>query len=190
MVSGAYAALRYIGFGDVSGSQLPLYVANKSVAYAGLALLALAFLAAPLGRRFPGLAALGLRAHELGRAGLALTALHVALSVALLAPTYYPALFDESGHYTTLGGVGMLAGAVALVALLAQGRTPVLAPDDPGRARLTRLGALVLAATLVHQVGLGWPGWTTPGQWPGGLPPITLLSALTAGAALALGARR
>jgi hypothetical protein len=52
------------------------------------------------------------------------------------------------------------------------------APRWPRAAR--RFSWLGLAATAGHVLVMGLSGWLTPANWPGGLPPITLLAFLVA----------
>jgi hypothetical protein len=49
-----------------------------------------------------------------------------------------------------------------------------------------------LSAALValHLIAMAWPKWIAPQDWPGHLPPISLLSVLLATAAVAIFLRR
>lgn len=170
----AYAALRYVVVGPVPAAHLPLYVANKAAAFAGITLLGLALLVAPLGARLGSLARLD--RGVLARAGGALSAGHALGSVLLLSAPRFPDLYAADGLLTGRGEVAMAAGVVATVALLWQGHRP-------GSWRRTRL--LVVAVAVAHAAAIGWPKWLAPASWHGGLPPITLLSALIGAGALA-----
>lgn len=177
----AYAVSRYILYSDVPWSQAPLFVANKAVAWAGLTLFVLA-----------GWARSGDRRSAWGRAGCALTLLHVVGSCALLGPVYFPKFFTVDGRYTWQAGASMSAGALGALVLLqltllslerrlVEGTTVVKPSERSSREPLAPgLGRWLLALGAVHVLLMGYPGWLTPGKWPGGLPPITLLSFLTA----------
>jgi DMSO/TMAO reductase YedYZ heme-binding membrane subunit len=177
-----YAVLRYHVFGGVPWASLPLYTTNKAVSLAGLALLAAAYLV-----RRSGLAV------RFGLTGLALTAVHVLMSLALLDPAYYPKLYNLAKLHLA-GEIAMLCGCVAaiLLALPAIASLPALA-EALGRRRWSacqRMGYAALAITGIHVLAIGVPGWFAPATWPGGMPPITLLSFLIALAPLGARLRR
>lgn len=170
-----YAMLRYIVFGDVSASQLPLYIANKAISLAALVLLCAASLA---------------RTHRdrktLGLTAIALAGVHVLASFAMLTPAYYGKLFVGSGRLSWPGELSMLAGAAACVPLVwllwATPQGPVPEPTR-GRSLIPGLGRIALVGTAVHVAAMGLPGWLDVASWPGALPPITLLSFVIAAAA-------
>ncbi len=174
----AYAATRYVVFGDTPPAQLPLFVANKAVALAAVTLLGLSVAAAARPAR---------RLH--GLAGLTLSGLHALLSLPLLHPGYFPRFFaaDVTAHprLTAALEASLLTGAVALVTLLVVARRPA-APERPH----LRAPAVALALVALHGALIGWPTFFAPASWPGGLPPVTLLATLVAAASLALAARR
>jgi hypothetical protein len=178
LASTAYAVARYIVFGDVSPEQLPLFVANKAVSLAGLALIGLSSLAREHERR-----------KELGLTGLALTGVHVVASLGMLTPAYYAKLFGSAGRMTWQGELSMLAGAAACIPLMQLYRaTPYgRLPQNqtvPGRSLIPWLGRSALLLTAAHVLVMGYTGWTDWQSWPGRLPPITLLSFLIAVAAV------
>jgi hypothetical protein len=167
-----YAALRYVVFGDVPASDLPLFVANKAIAVASAALLALAAVQA---RR---------RSQPLGdvphlRSATALAFLHVFATLALLRAPYDAKLLDATGRYSWAGSLALLAGAITAALLRPARHAP-------------RAALALCVALIVHTAALGGASWWSPSGWPGGLPPLTLLSALIGLLALAalLAARR
>jgi hypothetical protein len=184
LVGLAYAVVRYIVFGGVGVGQLPLYVANKAVAFAGLALIVTAVGARPLSAWLPGCGWLLNERRSVGMLGFGLSAVHTVMSLMLLNPGYFGKFYDAgTGQMHPAAEVSMLAGVVALALLVVQSR----AGEGSRRSSLRWLGVGVLAMSLVHLGFMGWPGWWTSGKWPGGLPPITLLSAVVAGVGLGLG---
>ncbi|MCP5115457.1 MAG: hypothetical protein GY953_31915 [bacterium] len=46
--------------------------------------------------------------------------------------------------------------------------------------RSQRMGYLSLACVAAHLGVMGFAGWITPSEWPGSMPPITLLGFLAA----------
>jgi DMSO/TMAO reductase YedYZ heme-binding membrane subunit len=172
-----YSILRYNVFGTVEWSQLPLYVVNKAVSWTGLTLLALAYM-----RRDKS------AARDLGVLGAFLVGGHIVMSLAMLSPAYYAKLFDGPRLNGWGSGV-VLAGlsAAVVLALPAIATLPGMhaALGEARWLRWQRAGYWTLALTAIHCALLGWKGWLTPGSWQGGLPPITLLSFLTAVAPLA-----
>ncbi|XAL98582.1 hypothetical protein OT109_13455 [Phycisphaeraceae bacterium D3-23] len=177
-------------FGDVLPAQLPVFVANKALSLAGLVLIALAVGARPITALLPMAGWLRQDRRALGMAGLAFSAVHAVLSLILLGPAYFGKFYTATGQMTAAGEWAMLAGAVAMALLVWQSR--IAAPSEPGvpnRAAAHRraLGLGVLALSLGHVGFMGWPGWFAPADWPGGMPPITLLSAFVALVGVVLG---
>ncbi len=151
-LAAAYAIARYHVFGGVPWPRLPLYTLNKAVALSAAVLFVRAATA---------------------RIALWLATLHVLMSLALLAPAYYPEIYLAGGLNFT-GELAMLAGCLAFALCLA----PVLTAGQPFRK-------VVLAAAAAHVCAIGFKGWLTPRAWPGCMPPITLLSFLVFAAPLA-----
>ncbi len=187
----AYAVLRYNVFKGVPWEHLPLYVVNKAVAVSAVALLASSYLTGK--RLLPAArdpAQRRIVPKFLGLCGFSAAGLHAVLSLALLSPAYYPKLFGGE-RMTFAGEVAVLAGALGLLwmAAPALGSLPNM-EEALGRRwwqRAQRGGYLALAMAAAHTAAMGLPGWFRPGEWPGRLPPITLIGFLIA--ALTLAAR-
>lgn len=168
-----YALVRYVVLGPVPLEHAPLFVTNKAAAFSGVVLFAAALISAPLQARRPSL-----RRYDRGvlaRAGGVLAVGHALASLVLLGPPTFPALFGADGRLTGRGEIAAALGVVSTVALVWQAHRA-------GAWRRVRLLVLTLAAA--HAAFIGWPGWWAPATWHGGLPPITLLSALIAVSAL------
>jgi hypothetical protein len=101
--------------------------------------------------------------------------LHVLLSLAILSPPYYPKFFGPATLNAT-GEITILAGVLATYCLWAARREP---------ARQVLL-AMAVSFLGVHLVSMGWNSWLQVGEWPGKMPPISMLSFLLAGGSLAL----
>ena len=163
-----YATLRYQVFGTSAWSQLPLWTANKAVSFASAILLASAYLTRDRWR-----------ACRFGLSGFALAILHGLMSMPLLSPAYYAKLYDGA-RLSWTGELCMLGGCLAIVLLLAPAITSAPAiragMQHTDWLRWQRVGYLALVITAVHVMALGTSAWVEPRTWPGGLPPITLLS--------------
>ncbi len=143
-----YAILRYIVFGPVMWSELPLYVLNKSLALSALTLFAIS----PVndGER---------REQLLATAGY-LAALHGVISLILLPNGYYAKFFTDTGSFRIMAQVSLLGGAAAFGLWL----------------RGIRVAAeWVLAMIGVHLFFMGAEGWFSVGKWYGYMPPMSLL---------------
>ncbi len=174
--AGGYATLRYVVLGPVPWQQLPLYVANKALALAGLVLVVAAQC-----YRSPGLR------RQLGCWGAGLLAGHGMASFMLLHPAYFPGWFTDRGQFTLQAGVSLLCGTLALVLvgyLVLASIQRELRDGEPSGSLLLGGGTLVLGLTALHLFNMGFSGWLTPTRWHGGLPPITLLGFLLASGAL------
>jgi hypothetical protein len=188
-VSSVYAVLRYHDafFGVHRADQLPLYIFNKAVSFAALAMIALAVGARLVARLSGG--RLGWFKHErrsIGFIGFGFAAVHAGMSLAMLSPSYYGKLYLESGKMNLWGELSMLAGVAGIALLVWQAKLPQ-ANEGDGRRSLRWLGLGVLGLTAAHVGAMGWPGWLEPATWPGGLPPITLWSFVVALVGVTLG---
>ncbi len=168
----AYAMVRYIGFGGVPLSEAPLFIANKGISLAALALLVLSRTVGD-----------GLQRRAWGHQGLALAGLHVVVSGILLTPAYFPKFFAEDQRLSASAATAMLLGAIALILLAwlfvaSQTQPPTTQPARRSLRRFAGRGVLLLTAG--HVALMGWGNWFVPSAWPGGLPPITLIAFLLA----------
>lgn len=183
-----YAVVRYVVFGTVPATQLPMFVLNKAIAVASLALIAMALAIGPARRL--GLGAKRWLAHRkhLGMHGFVLGAVHSALTIAMLSPKAYAKLYDQAGALTFEGGLALLAGVATFVALVG----PAITSADLVRKSMTgaawkqrqRVAIVALAIGLAHVAVLGWRTWLTPETWPGGLPPLTTIGVAVAAISL------
>ena len=167
-----YAVLRYNVFGGVPWSSLPVFVLNKSISLSSLCLLAAAYVYRDKHQ-----------ARDAGVIGFTLMLLHVVLSLAILNRTYYPKLF--AGDRLSLAGeICIVAGSIAAVLLMRPftATLPGMRTElgDSRWLRWQRTGYAALALVALHCTMLGAGGWITPSTWPGGLPPISMISLIVA----------
>ncbi|MDD3650925.1 hypothetical protein [Immundisolibacter sp.] len=191
LVTAVYATVRYVVFGPWPVGHIPIYVFNKAVSWTALTLLALALSLGPAARLWPARFGMHLwRRRYWGLIGFVLATVHILLSLATLNYAYQRAFFRQAFEFTPIAEFAMLCGALTWLVLLA----PLVASLPGVRAamsarywgRLQAIGRLALVLVVLH-LSYAVAGWFVPAQWPGGLPPITLWSALTA--LLALGLR-
>jgi len=168
----AYAVLRYNALKGVSIEQLPLYVVNKAASLAAIVLIG-----------FAAFQRTNVDRKEMGIAGFALLAGHVVISMMILNPAYFKALYGETGRLTWQGELSMLAGVIGLLAavwLFVATYTQPPPRNAYGVSLVPGLGRFVLLCGAVHVFAIGVRGWFDLHVWPGFLPPITLLSFLAA----------
>jgi hypothetical protein len=190
LATAVYATVRYVVFGPWPVGHIPVYVLNKAVSWTALTLLALALGLGPAARLWPARFGMHLwRRRYWGLAGFVLATVHIVLSLAILNYGYYRLFFRQAFEFTPIAEFAMLCGTLTWLTLLA----PAIASLPGVRAamsarywgRLQAIGRLALVL-VVLLLSYAVPGWFVPAQWPGGLPPITLWSALTALVALGL----
>jgi len=179
-MTGLYAYTRYVYFGPIAESKIPLYISNKAISWSSVVLLSASFAVGPL-------AALSSRCSSwlnyrkaLGLTGLWLATLHILVSLPIFNIFYYTGFFNLDGTLKVTSELSMLAGAIAWMLLLlpALASLPNIAASMSAVAwrRVQRLGLLALLITFIHVAWLGWNGWFLPADWFGGMLPITLLS--------------
>ena len=118
-------------------------------------------------------------ARTAGLAGFALSLIHVLTSFAILTEARYPLLFTRgelSGFGLVCLGSGALATALFAVPAVYSIRRLAGALGTEGLRHAQQLGYVGLALTAVHALAVGLPNWFAPSRWPGGLPPISMIS--------------
>ena len=183
-----YSFIRYITLGPEDVSQLPLYVMNKALSWAGLATIGLSRLLGHAAAR-----------KQAGLIGALMIGLHVVMSMLVLKPEYLRKFFDSMNgmKLTGAGEASMLAGVLGLgflawllwaTAAQANGSS-----DSNGNGSLLPwVGRAVLICGALHVALMGGDIWFAPEKWAnyGHFPPITLLSFVTAVVFLALRRRK
>ncbi|MDB6093489.1 MAG: hypothetical protein JWM32_1051 [Verrucomicrobia bacterium] len=168
-----YATARYNVFKGVPWADWPIYTLNKVFGLSCLALLVVAAALYRFGNRVfnPRLVYLA------GLCGI----IHSVLSLFLLGPAYYPSL-HLGGKLTVSAGLSMLVGTIGIVTFALGGKNA----GTKAPARRVRGLALFALAFGIHAGLLGYESWAHPEQWPGGLPPLTVISLAMGAAAMAM----
>jgi hypothetical protein len=169
-----YATVRYNVFKGVAWADWPSYTVNKALAVGALVLIAIAVLRLVRGGRTAAL---------LAWSG-ALAWSHSLLSFALLNPSYFPRFFD--GVKLGFNGGASLAVGAGIMAMLELGARR--AGGWSVGIRIAALAVLAFAAGI-HAALPALATWIEPANWPGAMPPLTLISFLAGTLALGVWAR-
>lgn len=164
LISAIYATIRYNLIQGASWSDWPVFTLNKAFGVSSLLLLVVAVVRY---RLRPLLS----NAKILYMSGL-FGGIHILISCMLLSPAYYEKLFLD-GKLTAIAGLSMLWGAVAAVLFISKA-----AKKDSQAIGTMRSLALVCCITALHVAFQGFQSWLTPYDWPGFIPPLTLISFL------------
>lgn len=180
----AYAIIRYNVVRSVPIDQIPLYIANKSVALTATIFIGLSFLLGPLAHFWPKRFEhkLYLRKY-LGVYGFGIAALHGVMSLMLFGAAYYPRYFDTVTGKMTLGGESaVLFGILAFIIFSAIAVTSLPSVEEKMQPEqwksVQRLGYIAFFFVLLHVGILGYKGWMNPESYSFGLISISLITAL------------
>jgi hypothetical protein len=180
LFSFGYAISRYHIAGPVPWKDLPFYTLNKGIALGAFILLTLNFGFGPLSN-------LGVKVPEgylnarkaLGMVGFLMVLIHVLISFMLFTPAIYGQFFEQDGSLTLTGGLSMLGGVLSFVVLWGYNLSfQTHLREDTAFIKFITSRKFLLTAmlfSLVHLFFMGLKGWMNPGDWHGGLPPISLL---------------
>ena len=188
----AYAIVRYNVFKGVEWIHLPLYIVNKSAAWAGITFIALAYVVGKAGGLGgpAGTEPVRAKAKFFGLVGFAMITVHVLMAMVLLSPATYEKFFLATGKLNLTGEMTFLFGVLAYGCLLFPAITTLPYMFDAlGMERWLRtqhMGYATLALACGHTFAMGYKGWIDVSTWPGSMPPITLLGFLAGLAALAV----
>ena len=165
-----YAVARYNHFGDVSTQNIPVYILNKSISVSSVVFLLLAGWHHTRGN--------DLVAKFWGTNSLHFAMLHIVLSFVLLSESYYPKLYND-GMMNLNGEACVLFGVLAAYLY-------VLLAIRSSRNFFVMFKCLAAGAICLHLFFMGYFNWFTTTDWPGQLPPISLISFLIGIAALVM----
>ena len=180
-----YAIVRYHVFQGVEFSQFPLFVGNKAFSLAAVFLIAASYLIGKSSKLFGGDAGKRLILIKFcGLMGFSLAAIHALMALLIVSPHYYPKFFSEGGRMNLTGELSLLFGVLALWCLSITAITSLpfmyeaIGADRWYRGQ--RMGYLALMLVAAHVAVMGFSGWLKPADWPGHLPPISLVAFIAA----------
>ena len=176
----AYAIIRYNIIKGTPWQNLPLFIFNKAFALASVIIIGISFLLGPMAKISPKKFSQKLYLRKsLGLIGFTIAALHALISLLIFNPSYYPKFFAE-GKLTLGGELSMLFGVLAffIFAFVAITSLPSIenSMDKKRWLSIQRSGYLAFFFVLLHVFFMGFKGWLVPADWPGGLPPISLIA--------------
>lgn len=177
----SYAVLRYHLAGPVPWKDFPFFILNKGFSLAAFVLIACNFGFGPLKNLGVPVPDSWLAARKaVGMTGFLLVLIHALMSFLLFKPAVYGNFFAADGTLTLLAGLSMLAGVLAFVVLWAYNLSfqTFLREDKVFISFITSRRFLLVAFILggAHLLFMGYAGWMKPGDWHGGLPPISLVA--------------
>ncbi len=172
-----YASLRYHIFKGVEWSHFPLFIMNKILACSGFILLVASLALEPVYRKQG--AAWFVTRKFLGRTGMVLIIIHILVSFLLFRPEVYDKFFRADGTLNATGEWSMLFGALGIAAYLIMHNSFSKPEEGNGFQKMVMspaFGITALTLSALHVAIMGFEGWLTPREWPGGMPSITLVS--------------
>lgn len=165
-----YAVLRYNIFKEVPWEHLPLWITNKAFAMTATILVGYSFCADKSKPR-----------KEIGILGFYIAIIHAIISFIILKPSYFSKFFSPDGKLNFIGEVSMLAGVICLCLLLVATYKSYPTVIEESKVDLKLIHQLVLWAivlNIIHLLFMGFSGWLKVNEWPGMLPPVSLVSLL------------
>ena len=168
VLSFVYAIVRYHVFHEVPWAHFPLFIANKAISLSGLVFLGMALVQQDK-----------LDRKAFGQWGAALIGAHILISFLIMNEHYFAKFFIANGEYTFQAELSMLAGVIGAIFMCAL----LLSPPSSTSGHLSlRLGwgRAILICAAVHLAFMGYTSWLAPEDWPGYMPPITLISLIVA----------
>lgn len=177
-----YATLRYMVFKGVDWSHFPVFITNKIFSIAGLFLIALSYLLTKVDWiKFDSESSKVQFIRFAGLAGFSLCAIHVFLSLVILSPAYYPK-FYHGDMMNIKGELSMLMGVISLYCFTIPAITSLpfmqKAVGMKKWKRGQKMGYYGLLTSLLHVTAMGFRSWIDMANWPGYLPPISLLATI------------
>ncbi len=152
-----YAYFRYFVFGVFTPTNFTPFIINKASIFSAIILILF------ISRK---------REKVMIVAVNILISLHIFLSLYMLAPDYFPKLFNDAQMINTSGilliGFGLMS-AIFFFNNLAN-KFIELSP--------ALNNSLLFIFVIAHNISIGWRSWLQYQNWNGGMPPITLLTSL------------
>lgn len=163
LISFLYSIIRYNYFGDVSLTELPLFIFNKAISMSSVLLLLFANLGFNNLDKKP--------ANSIKNLSLFLITLHAVLSLLLVSKVYFPD-FYQAERFSFNGGVTLTAGVISIILFFTVFlNTAIVRKENFGIFEI-----LTYVFVSIHIFFRGYKGWITVEKWHGGMPPISLIT--------------
>lgn len=177
-----YAYIRYVYYKGVDPIHIPMYILNKTFAVSGVILMSMSYLGGPLAFAWPGLFYSQLvKRKYYGLLGFALTCTHLLCNAAIFGQAYFKKFFLPSGKLNFTGELSLMFGTLTTLhlAFIALISIPVIQNhmDQKQWRFIQKTGMVALLGVVGHVAAMGFKGWLKPETWPGGMPPLTIVSA-------------
>lgn len=164
-----YAIVRYNIFHEVAWTDLPLYIMNKALSLAAVILFAIS-------RVIKFNSDTNIK-KILKDFAVIFAIVHVVISITILSPSYFSKFYTDN-QFTLLGSLTLLFGILAFLLMFLFSGKFFLRKVLSNKTNMNKIVLLFLLFSAAHVFVMGYQGWLVPSNWPGGLPPISLLSFL------------
>ncbi len=163
----AYSVIRYNIFKEVPWVDFPLFVFNKVLALSSLFLFAIYQYSIVKNKtNFY---------NTIKDYAIIFGVMHIIISLLILSPSYFPK-FYYSLKFNLPGAISLLSGTIAVGLLLLLLRKAAYIKSSYSKYFKNNAAILFFLAIAVHVSTIGFNGWFRMSTWPGGMPPITLIS--------------
>lgn len=170
ILSLTYAIVRYNIFHEVAWNDLPLYVMNKAISLAAVILFAISRVI-----KFNSESNIKKILKDFA---VIFAIVHVVISITILSPSYFSKFYIDS-QFTLLGSSTLLFGILAFLLMFLFSSKFFLRKVLSNKTNMNKIVLLFLLFGAAHVFVMGFNGWLVPSNWPGGLPPISMISFLT-----------
>ena len=169
ITSTVYAIIRYNVFHEVPWSDLPLYVLNKSISLSAVVLFAISRLIKSSSETNSK--------RTIKDFAVIFAIIHVVVSITILSPNYFGKFYFDS-NFSWIGSFTLFSGILAFLLMFLFSSKFFLRKVLNNKSNMRKIVFLFILLSAVHVFVMGFNGWLLPNSWPGGLPPISLLSFL------------
>ena len=158
-LSTGYAVVRYVVFGATAVKDIPLYIGNQVLAISSL----IFFIRYLMHKNY-----------YLGGLSYLFLIGHLIISVLIVSPAYFSHFFNAQSELNGYANWSLFFGVFSFLSIwvfhqIKKGNQLFIIFSNKILIRL------ILTGIGLHLFFMGFDGWFQPGQWKGGLPPITLV---------------
>jgi hypothetical protein len=179
-----YAFTRYTLHHNEPWYDLPFYLLNKVIGVTSVIMMSCAYVIGPLvslNNKFKSY--LGHRKY-LGVGGFFLASSHGFMSLLLMNPNNYKVFYNlETSRLNWVGSFSMLFGTIAIVHFLFIAITslPPIVKEMHSKQwkEIQKGGMIALWISFTHIAVFGYQSWFNLDKWYGGMPPFSLIGAIS-----------